>query len=407
MQYEVIKFENDNVELEVNVSPEEETVWLSLSEMCLLFDRDKSVISRHIRNIFKEGELDKNRVIAKNATTASDGKTYMVDYYNLDVIISIGYRVKSQRGVAFRKWANSVLKEYLLKGYVINADRTLVTNENYLSLISDVNSLNKRLTKLEDNQKNLLIEDLIIFNNQMFEALVFLNQVVETAKKSIVLIDPYVDIRTLNGLKKHNKYVELLIITSPKIRLTTIDINAYTKEYGELLLRVDDRYHDRFLIIDDNLFYNLGSSVNYLGKRITEITLETRDSRKEFLRKMISQVELAWSYANKANHDEAGTHYFDDSHETAVEDIKNNLIQSAFSTFDVLLHLIIIPQMILLICEKDKMLSNNALLAFYQSKTYDLLSKEDSKLWHLSPLAIYTIWKEEQETGELVLPEGQ
>ena len=407
MQYEVIKFENDNVELEVNVSPEEETVWLSLSEMCLLFDRDKSVISRHIRNIFKEGELDKNRVIAKNATTASDGKTYMVDYYNLDVIISIGYRVKSQRGVAFRKWANSVLKEYLLKGYVINADRTLVTNENYLSLISDVNSLNKRLTKLEESQKNLLIEDLIIFNNQMFEALVFLNQVVETAKQSIILIDPYVDIRTLNGLKKHNKHVELLIITSPRIRLTTIDINAYTKEYGELLLRVDDRYHDRFLIIDDNLFYNLGSSVNYLGKRITEITLETRDSRKEFLRKMINQVELAWSYANKANHDEAGTHYFDDSHETAVEDIKSNLVQSVFSTFDVLLHLIIIPQVILLICEKEKALHNNALLAFYQSKTYDLLSKEDSKLWHLSPLAIYTIWKEEQETGELILPEGQ
>ena len=96
-----------------------------------------------------------------------------------------------------------------------------------------------------------------------------------------------------------------------------------------------------------------------------------------------------------------------DSNETAVEGIKNNLIQSVFSTFDVLLHLVIIPQVILLICEKENMLHNNALLAFYQSKTYDLLSKEDSKLWHLSPLAIYAIWKEEQETGELVLPEGQ
>ena len=170
---------------------------------------------------------------------------------------------------------------------------------------------------------------------------------------------------------------------------------------------MDDRYHDRFLIIDDNLFYNLGSSVNYLGKRITEITLETRDGRKEFLRKMINQVELAWSYAKESNPDVEGSHYFDDSHETAVEDIKSNLIQSVFSTFDVLLHLIIIPQVILLICEKEKALHNNALLEFYQSQTYNLLSKEDSKLWHLSPLAIYTIWKEEQETGELVLPEGQ
>lgn len=406
MEYELIKFKNDILELDINVSPKEETVWLNQAQMATLFETTQQNISNHIKNILIDKELS-DSVHKKILYTAQDGKTYNTSFYNLDMILAVGYRVKSKRAIEFRIWVTNVLKEYLLKGYVINADRTLVTNENYLSLISDVNSLNKRLTKLEDNQKNLLIKDLIIFNNQMFEALVFLNQVMETAKQSIILIDPYVDIRTLNGLKKHNKHVELLIITSPKIRLTTIDINAYTKEYGELLLRVDDRYHDRFLIIDDNLFYNLGSSVNYLGKRITEITLETRNSRKEFLRKMINQVELAWSYAKESNPDVEGTHYFDDSYETATEDIKNNLIQSAFSTFDVLLHLIIIPQVILLICEKEKALHNNALLAFYQSQTYDLLSKEDSKLWHLSPLAIYTIWKEEQETGELVLPKGQ
>ena len=112
MEYELIKFENGNFELEVNVSPEEETVWLNLNEMCLLFGRDKSVISRHIRTVFEEKELEKSQVVAKNATTGNDGKTYQVDYYNLDVIISVGYRVKSKNGVLFRKWANSVLKEY-------------------------------------------------------------------------------------------------------------------------------------------------------------------------------------------------------------------------------------------------------------------------------------------------------
>ena len=110
-KYELVRFEQNGLTLDVNVSPSEDTVWLSLNEMCILFGRDKSVISRHIRNIFKEGELDPNRVVAKNATTASDGKTYDVIFYDLDMIISVGYRVKSPNGIVFRKWANSILRE--------------------------------------------------------------------------------------------------------------------------------------------------------------------------------------------------------------------------------------------------------------------------------------------------------
>ena len=119
MQNEIILFENQEIKLEVNVK--DETVWLTLDQMAKLFDRDKSVISRHIKNILKE-ELDIS-VVAKFATTASDGKIYQVDYYNLDMIISVGYRVKSKNGILFRKWANSVLKEYLLKGYAVNEKR--------------------------------------------------------------------------------------------------------------------------------------------------------------------------------------------------------------------------------------------------------------------------------------------
>ena len=150
MNYEIIKFENGSVELEVNVSPEEETVWLSLNEMCLLFGRDKSVISRHLRRIFEENELEKNQVVAKNATTGTDGKTYQVDYYNLDVIISVGYRVKSKNGVIFRKWASSVLKEYLIKGYAMNEGRTLITKDNYLNLVNRVDSLGARIGSIEN-----------------------------------------------------------------------------------------------------------------------------------------------------------------------------------------------------------------------------------------------------------------
>jgi len=120
--------ENSNIEIyqlddgvtEINVKLENDSVWLNLNQLVDLFERDKSVISRHINNIFKEKELDKKAVVAKNATTASDGKTYQVDYYNLDVIISVGYRVKSKRGTQFRIWANKILKEYLIKGYSLN-----------------------------------------------------------------------------------------------------------------------------------------------------------------------------------------------------------------------------------------------------------------------------------------------
>ena len=119
MKNEIVLFENQNVKLEVNMK--DETVWLSLDQMARLFDRDKSVISRHIKNALEE-ELD-NSVVAKFATTARDGKTYQVDYYNLDMIISVGYRVNSRQGIIFRKWANKILKDYLLKGYAINQRR--------------------------------------------------------------------------------------------------------------------------------------------------------------------------------------------------------------------------------------------------------------------------------------------
>ena len=127
--YDLIKFEDGDFSLDVNVSPSEDTVWLSLDKISILFDRDKSVISRHINNTFKEQELDENSVIAFFATTAKDGKTYIVKYYNLDMILAVGYKVKSRRGTLFRRWANSILKQYLLNGHVINKERGKYKNE--------------------------------------------------------------------------------------------------------------------------------------------------------------------------------------------------------------------------------------------------------------------------------------
>ena len=141
MKNEIVIFENQNVKLEVNVN--DETVWLSLEQISQLFDRDKSVVSRHIKNILSE-EVDGESAVAIFATTASDGKTYNVSYYNLDVIMSVGYRVKSQNGIAFRRWANKILKEYLLKGYAVNQKR-LDYLEKTVKLIDIANRMDDRL----------------------------------------------------------------------------------------------------------------------------------------------------------------------------------------------------------------------------------------------------------------------
>ena len=289
MKYELVKFVNDNLELEVNVSPDEETVWLSLVDLCVLFSRDKSVISRHIKNIFKDGELDEKQVVAKNATTGPDGKTYNVTFYNLDAIISIGYRVKSQNGIAFRKWAINVLKEYLIKGYVINSERTLVTNENYVNLINKVDLIDKRVTKIEEDNKYMTIDDKLIYDGNVFDALVLISEIVTCSNESIVLFDPYADIKTLNAFKNKNDSVSLLLITSNKNKLSQIDIDTFNAEYGGLIVKIDDRHHDRYLIIDDYNFYHLGSSVNYLGKKLSQITKIEDEDIKNLLRKRIDE----------------------------------------------------------------------------------------------------------------------
>ena len=139
-----------------------------------------------------------------------------------------------------------------------------------------MDSFDSRLSNVEEKQKHLLIEDKIFYENEMFEALVFMNQLVEAAKESIILIDPYTDERTLNAFKKKGNNISLLIVTSSKHKPSQIDIETYKKERGDITIKIDDTNHDRFLIIDNYLFYQLGSSINYLGKRFTTIDLKTK-----------------------------------------------------------------------------------------------------------------------------------
>ena len=270
-EYQIIKFKNNSIELSVNVSPNEETVWLTKEQMAILFDRDRSVISRHINNIYEEGELNKNTSVHFLHISDNNPKNRPPEFYNLDVIISVGYRVKSKNGTIFRKWANSVLKEYLLKGYVINERRTLITNENYISLINRIDSMDSRLHKIEDNEQYCRKEKLII-DGEIFDGVSYLENIVSNANNKILLIDPYVDSMALNVLKNTKDNVIIRIITSPKARLSNEDISLFKKQYNKsIILSINDQFHDRYLFIDEKVFH-LGSSINYLGNKLSQIS---------------------------------------------------------------------------------------------------------------------------------------
>ena len=285
MKYELVKFVNNNLELEINVSPEEETVWLSKEDMSILFNRDRSVISRHIKNIFKSNELEEKSNVHFLHIANSDKP---VPFYSLDVVISVGYKVKSPNGVVFRKWANTVLKKYLIKGYVINDKRTLVTNENYVNLINRVNNIDNRLSLIES--ENLYFsKTIVVYEGNTFDGLTIMSDLVSKAKHNLVLIDPYADTKTLNVLKNKDINASLLLITSDRAKLSQMDIDSFNDNYGGLSVVINNSYHDRYLILDDFIFYHLGSPINYLGNKFAQIDKIVDEDLKDLLRKRINE----------------------------------------------------------------------------------------------------------------------
>ena len=247
---------NETIRLEVRL--EEESVWLSIDDMAKLFDRDKSVIGKHIRNIFKEEELFRDSVWAKFAYTASDNKVYQVDYYNLDVIISVGYRVKSKQGTRFRQWANQVLKDYLLKGYSINhrlqaLERTVADHSQKIDFF-----VRTALPPIEG----------VFYNGQIFDAYKFATDLIKSAKHSLVLIDNYVDETTLLMLSKRNEGVTATIYTAKISQQLQLDIEKHNDQYPPIQIRTYKESHDRFLLIDGKEVYHIGASLKDLGKKL-------------------------------------------------------------------------------------------------------------------------------------------
>ena len=266
MKNEIVLYKPQELKQTIEVRVENETVWLNKEQISSLFGRDRSVISRHINNIFKEGELQKNRVCAFFAHTTQHGaiigktQTKKVEYYNLDVIISVGYRVKSKQGTQFRIWANKILKDYLLKGYALN-NRMNRIEDNVQKLTEKVETIDLQI------QANLPPNQGIFFNGQVFDAYTFVSDIIRTAKKDIILIDNYIDDTVLTHFSKRKKGVTLAIYTKNISKQLSLDIKKHNAQYPEITIQTFKEAHDRFLIIDTKDVYHFGASLKDLGKK--------------------------------------------------------------------------------------------------------------------------------------------
>ena len=249
--------------------------------MSLLFGRDQSVIARHVNNIFNEGELNKNSVYAKNAYTASDGKTYQVAFYNLDVVISVGYRVKSVQGTRFRQWATGVLKEYLIRGYAVNTRLNQLEDKvdrRFAKQESDIAELKNKIDFFIQTETPPLQG--VFYDGQLWDARALVLKLVSGAKKSLILIDNWATVETLDLFTKKRKGVKLTIFTSqhydkkhvPHHKISDEDVKIFNTQYPKLTVNYNETFHDRFLIVDDKELYLIGASLKDLGKKCFAFT---------------------------------------------------------------------------------------------------------------------------------------
>lgn len=260
---EIEIYQGSSNEVQIEVQFDDETVWLTQKQMALLFDKNVMTINEHIKNIYEEQELEQNPTIRKSLIVQKEGKREIkreVLLYNLDVIISVGYRVKSKRGTQFRQWATQRLKDYLLKGYAIN---------NRMNRLEDkFDKLDNKVTQIDlQINTHLIPTQGVFFDGQVFDAYQLASKIIRSAKQSIVLIDNYIDENTFTHVSKKKKGVSVTILTKAANKQLILDLQKANEQYGNFELKNFTQSHDRFLIIDDKEVYHLGASLKDLGRK--------------------------------------------------------------------------------------------------------------------------------------------
>ena len=269
---EIVLYQPNNaIRLEVRMA--NESVWLTQQQIAMLFGVKQPAISKHLNNIFKSGELDEDSVHSILEYTAADGKLYKTKFYNLDAILSVGYRVNSINATMFRKWANKVLKEYLLKGYSIN---------------QRFERLEQRVSRTEEKidffvRTSLPPVEGIFFDGQIYDAYELTSRLVKSARKRIILIDNYIDETVLTLLDKRTDGVTAEIYTQQTSQQLQLDIQRHDSQYAPIPVHILTRSHDRFLLLDDDV-YHIGASLKDLGKRWFAIMKMQETKAEEIIR---------------------------------------------------------------------------------------------------------------------------
>jgi len=255
----------DTGEIELKVSVDGETLWLTQKQIAELFEVTIPNINMHIKAIYKDNELDRNSTIQKFLIVQKEGNRQVsrtVEHYNLDMIISVGYRVNSLKATRFRQWATTVLKQYITNGYSINSEK--ITHQRFKELESDVALLKSKVNLLED--KSLKPKQGIFFDGQIFDAYAFVVDLIKSAKGSIVLIDNYIDESVLTLFSK-NQDVDVTIYTKTVTKQLKLDLQKYNAQYRPIEIKTFKESHDRFMIIDGDEVYHIGASLKDLGKK--------------------------------------------------------------------------------------------------------------------------------------------
>lgn len=271
-KYELIKFEDGEFSLDVNVSPNEDTVWLTANEIALLFERDPKTIRKHINNVFEENEVNINSNTQKMRIAGVDQR---VTFYSLDVIISVGYRVKSKRGVLFRQWANSILKQYLLNGHVINEERCLSCASNIISLQNDIKHIESKIKVIED--KVNLENSKIFYQGEILDAYTFIRKLFFLAKYEIIIVDYYADKFLLSMLKDIKTNITIITSISSYLNKESIPTN--------IKIITNEDIHGRYLFIDD-IGYIIDNSFNNIGKKRL-LMMKLEDTKERILKDII------------------------------------------------------------------------------------------------------------------------
>jgi hypothetical protein len=282
MKNEIILYQADELLERIEVIMENETVWLSQQQMAVLFNQTKQNISLHINNCFREKELERKASVKESLTVQKEGIRVVkrkIEYYNLDVIISVGYRVKSKQGTQFRIWATNVLRDYLLKGYALNQRMNRMEN-NFENLSNEVNKISLQI------QSNQLPNQGIFFDGQVFDAYQFTSKIIRSAKKNIILIDNYIDETTLTHLSKKEKNVQVTLLCKKSNTQLQLDIEKANEQYGNFEFKTFAKSHDRFLIIVHKIVYHLGASLKDLGKKWFAFSLMDTHSVENILKEI-------------------------------------------------------------------------------------------------------------------------